>query len=673
MFSNKYLKQVIEELFEDFLLDSYIAKKISSSQDMSSLLKRITSLLEQEIIPAVKRQDIERIAQYSYKLGEIHFHLQIPGPYIFKYINKFKTILELHREFLNLEHWEIYFWIKYCKKYVALSYVENKLKNAIDNLEGTDLFSKYIVSLFKDLLEIIRILVTNNKPSQEISKDINEFFNKKIFPKLENNPIEEYLNSVEFQIKSYFDLDLKLKLELEYKDFRELTLIFIEYLIKERFEYSVYILEKLINSTYLMLERYRDIENNWRNNYFQTFLRFLTNTYYSNGLVKTITVLTESEKLKKELLNSLYEELSSLEKKSMFVFNISSFIVVYLDFRSLKYQEISNTINEIISKIGSKDTVSLLEEIKPTIVVGEVDSRRFHNLSFLLAKETFELMLKHLKEINIKHKAPYIIENLTYIFEDFFLEALKNLKLKETVLATLKKRELHLFAQPIVDLFNKQIFGFEILSRIKVDNDYVSPALFLDFLIQQNLTIHFDLSVLETLYKVLDKIELKTQRLFVNLFPNSLLEGEVVAAILKLLEKMENLNLVLVLELTEYSVVTKREILEKIQQGNLEIAFDDFGSGYTNFRTVGMLASLKRAKYLKIDGELVKGLQQNTIYENIIKGIVTFAKDLNMDIVFEHVSDEGILNRLKALSEEFQLERVYGQGYLFGKPQPLLS
>ena len=65
MFSNKYLKQVIEELFEQFLLDPYIAKKISSSQDMTSLIKRIASILEQDIIPAVKRRDVEKIAKFS--------------------------------------------------------------------------------------------------------------------------------------------------------------------------------------------------------------------------------------------------------------------------------------------------------------------------------------------------------------------------------------------------------------------------------------------------------------------------------------------------------------------------------------------------------------------------------------------------------------------------------
>jgi len=85
-----------------------------------------------------------------------------------------------------------------------------------------------------------------------------------------------------------------------------------------------------------------------------------------------------------------------------------------------------------------------------------------------------------------------------------------------------------------------------------------------------------------------------------------------------------------------------------------------------------MLANLKRAKFLKIDGDLVKDINVSKTAENIVKSIVIFSKGLNLNLVFEHISDESILKRVKEILKEFKIEKAYGQGYLFAKPQLLV-
>jgi EAL domain-containing protein (putative c-di-GMP-specific phosphodiesterase class I) len=68
---------------------------------------------------------------------------------------------------------------------------------------------------------------------------------------------------------------------------------------------------------------------------------------------------------------------------------------------------------------------------------------------------------------------------------------------------------------------------------------------------------------------------------------------------------------------------------------------------------------------LKIDGSFVRDLTTNKRSEAAIKGIVQLARDFVLQTVGEHVETREQADYLKRLGVDF------GQGYLFGRPEPL--
>jgi EAL domain-containing protein (putative c-di-GMP-specific phosphodiesterase class I) len=95
--------------------------------------------------------------------------------------------------------------------------------------------------------------------------------------------------------------------------------------------------------------------------------------------------------------------------------------------------------------------------------------------------------------------------------------------------------------------------------------------------------------------------------------------------------------------------------------GGVKIAIDDFGSGYSNFeRLVDFQPDI-----LKIDGSLIKNIVDDSFSEHVVKAIVTFAKNENIQTVAEFVENKDILNKIKSLGID------YSQGFYIGKPDIL--
>ena len=104
-----------------------------------------------------------------------------------------------------------------------------------------------------------------------------------------------------------------------------------------------------------------------------------------------------------------------------------------------------------------------------------------------------------------------------------------------------------------------------------------------------------------------------------------------------------------------------QSFIDQVKKYGVKIAIDDFGSGYSNFERL-----LKyQPDILKIDGSLVKNIVDDAYSLSIIKTIVSFAKEQNLQIVAEYVENEKIYNILNSLGIDFS------QGYYFAQPKPL--
>jgi EAL domain-containing protein (putative c-di-GMP-specific phosphodiesterase class I) len=103
-----------------------------------------------------------------------------------------------------------------------------------------------------------------------------------------------------------------------------------------------------------------------------------------------------------------------------------------------------------------------------------------------------------------------------------------------------------------------------------------------------------------------------------------------------------------------------KEFIAEAKRIGVEIAIDDFGSGYSNFEHLIHLD----VNYLKIDGSLIQNLDTDENAQLIVKTIVQFAQALHIKTIAEYVSSEEIFNHVKELGID------YSQGYFIGKPEP---
>jgi len=103
-------------------------------------------------------------------------------------------------------------------------------------------------------------------------------------------------------------------------------------------------------------------------------------------------------------------------------------------------------------------------------------------------------------------------------------------------------------------------------------------------------------------------------------------------------------------------------VLERLRASGVEAALDDFGTGYSSLGYIHRFP----LKMIKIDRSFVEPLGRDTSQRSsaIISAILALARSLDLEVVAEGIETEA---QRQALIE---MGCVYGQGYLFGHPQP---
>ena len=119
----------------------------------------------------------------------------------------------------------------------------------------------------------------------------------------------------------------------------------------------------------------------------------------------------------------------------------------------------------------------------------------------------------------------------------------------------------------------------------------------------------------------------------------------------------------LVLELTERALVDldlAREVVEAARRNGLQLAIDDFGSGYSS---LGLLHALP-VDGVKIDRSFVWDLEHSRPARAVVRAVVGLADELGMRAIGEGVETPGQLRSLRDAGTR------YAQGFLFSRPVP---
>lgn len=217
--------------------------------------------------------------------------------------------------------------------------------------------------------------------------------------------------------------------------------------------------------------------------------------------------------------------------------------------------------------------------------------------------------------------------------------------------------------QPIVDLATHEVVAEEALARIvTVDGHVLAADAFIEAASQFRLTYKIDSTVLlSALARHQNQNDTLTR--FVNvssdLLRHPLLLMELLAsAKLRLLPASTGTQ-PFVIEVTERELFDNmqqtRERLAPFLDFGLQLALDDFGSGYSSFQ---YLADLPVA-FLKIDGRLIMRVNEPRVL-SIVRGIQAVASDLGITTLAEYVETEQQADVLRHIGIN------WAQGHLFG-------
>lgn len=258
---------------------------------------------------------------------------------------------------------------------------------------------------------------------------------------------------------------------------------------------------------------------------------------------------------------------------------------------------------------------------------------------------------------------------------DMHNEALANLQLENEIRKGLKEEEFILYYQPIINILNNQLKGFECLIRWNHPHKgLVSPHHFINLAEQTGLIIPIGLQALKKGCQQIQKWHknLKENNLQLKLLP--LVSINLSSQELNSENFLSNLDNIILetgvnteyikLEITESCPVFQQEstqyILDGIVERGIQLWVDDFGTGYSSLSYLHRLP----ISGLKLDRCFIHNIDINPKKAKMLKGILSLAQDLGVEVIVEGIETDIQLDLIK------EMGCTFGQGYLFSRPLP---
>ncbi|MDW6024570.1 EAL domain-containing protein [Mesorhizobium sp. BAC0120] len=313
---------------------------------------------------------------------------------------------------------------------------------------------------------------------------------------------------------------------------------------------------------------------------------------------------------------------------------------------------------------ASEKSRMLIEILSAPYDVGERTARLSASVGcslFYSGDETTEILVN--KAETALYQAKRSGRGRVVVYTREMEEAAKRVtRIEQALRRAVSSGEVEPHFQPIVDLHDRRVVGFETLARwTDPDLGHVPPSVFIP--IAEERGIIGPLSQL-VLRKATEAARSWPHELFLsfNLSPSQLVDQNTGLHILAILNRTGFDPARLEIEITETGLMTDPASAEKIvndlRRVGIRVSLDDFGTGQSS---LGRLRDFRFDK-LKIDRAFVSSILDDRPSEHIIRAILAMCAGLGMEVVAEGIEEEAQAERL------IQFGCSGGQGYLFGKP-----
>lgn len=310
----------------------------------------------------------------------------------------------------------------------------------------------------------------------------------------------------------------------------------------------------------------------------------------------------------------------------------------------------------------------LLERVAESYKVDDIEVSLSAAIGITSSQESFKHPMELIQRADIamyeakKRGGSYIYWHTAELNTNIDQQVAVRAQLQDAIL----QNQFELFYQPIMSHDNS-IGGVEALIRWKhPTKGYVSPAEFIPVAERTGQIIPISEWVLNQ--ACTDIHELKRygiNSVSVNFSPIQFYRDDFVE---KIAETLKHNNIQpgeITVEITENVLVHDTdhitELLNELRQLGLDVAIDDFGSGFASLRYLNMLPVNK----LKIDRSFTGNIHQNAHNAAITRGILGMTTEMEIEVVAEGVETDEEYQYLREHKCDFM------QGYLFCRPIPI--
>ena len=269
--------------------------------------------------------------------------------------------------------------------------------------------------------------------------------------------------------------------------------------------------------------------------------------------------------------------------------------------------------------------------------------------------------------LSLAHRVAKSESKKFLVYQDYMNNEIayeKNIQWVHKIKKALQEDRIQAFYQPIIDNKDGTIHKYESLMRfIEKDGKVVSPFFFLEIAKEAKLYTQLTKVMFDKTFETFK--EERTCQFSINITQTDILDTEVRSYIL---EKIQHFPYPknIILEITESEEIdaydTVNEFITLVKKSGVQIAIDDFGSGYSNFDHIIKM----NADFIKIDGSLIKNIHNDPDALIITKAIIAFSKQLHTKTIVEFVHNQEVYDKVREIGAD------YSQGFFLGEPAPTL-
>jgi diguanylate cyclase (GGDEF)-like protein len=316
-------------------------------------------------------------------------------------------------------------------------------------------------------------------------------------------------------------------------------------------------------------------------------------------------------------------------------------------------------------------TTRILETLSDPFHLGEHTVYTNASVGIVLGDERYEDCEDLLRDADIAmYRAKEMGRARYAVFdEQMHANAAELLRTESELREAIRNDEFRLHYQPIVELINSAIIGYEALIRWEhPGRGTIPPMEFIPLAEDTGLIIPIGYWVLWEACRQMAEWHQTYPRypqltISVNLSGRQLRDRGLTQQLRSILQETALDASHLALEITESAIiddfVIAREILTQLKAMGVRIHMDDFGAGFSSLNVLYNLP----IDTIKIDRHFVQNMETDAKNLEIVDTIIRLGSKLEKHVIAEGIEDQATLDQLRRLG------RILGQGYLFSKPK----